>query len=345
MPLEQDNTAPETPGTPETGAAQAADTNTVASTEASVQEPQTLADAITQGLSELDESGNQAAKPDNQEAKAADESAAAEAAAKEQPADDKGKKPAVEDDPYRMPEGLKPESQQRFQRLVDSNKTLTAQAQQLDADLQGFREIITTSQATPEEFMQLIDYSRAVKTGDFDGALRMLDQQRAALSIAMGRPLEGTNALADYPDLAAEVADFKLTQERALEIARGRRQTANAEARRTEEAPRVQYQQEKANALSNIEKLGNEWATKDIDYAHKEAIILKRLPSIAQNSHPSTWAAQITMLYESLGDVSFAPPPAPNKDAQPLRPSGSRGGNQVPTNMQDAIAQGLGYNS
>ncbi len=250
------------------------------------------------------------------------------------------------EDDLSIPDGLSPRARERFQSLVDLVKQRETEATTIRSDLEMFREVVRSSGADPHEFAQLLDYSRMVKSGDLEGALRVLDEQRRNIALALGRPLPGVNALEQFPDLAHRVQTYQMDEQAALEIARSRVAQQQMEAAQREQMMRMQSEQQsmqvRQQAVSMIDRMGAEWAKSDPDYARKEAIIAEQLPLIAQQFPPNLWPQQVAILYQT---VSKMPAPAPQRQngPAPLRPSGQSGGARNPSSMLEAMEMGLGY--
>ena len=261
-------------------------------------------------------------------------------------------KPAIVDaaakaeDDLSMPEGLSQKAQERFTTLVNRVKEREAQVSETQETLGQFREMIQSTGTSPQEFSQAIDYMRMVKHGDFEGALRIMDEQRQMLSIAMGRPLPGADPLAQFPDLRARVDGYQMDEQTALEIARSRVQQGHiqSEQQRHEQSEQQaqQAQQSRQQAIMQIDQLGQQWSKTDPDFTAKEDIILKQLPEIAKNFPPAMWPQQVRILYNTLSSMPMQQHRQANNPA-PLRPSGQGGGQRQPKTMLEAMEMGLGY--
>jgi hypothetical protein len=161
----------------------------------------------------------------------------------------------------------------------------------------------------------------------------------------MGQPLPGADALAEFPDLRQRVQAYQMDESAALEIARARVMQREQAQRR--QGMEQQYQQQaavqqtRAQAIGEIDRLGTDWAKTDPDYAIKEEVILKQLPTIAREFPPNMWPHQVRLLYQSL---SAMPMPAQrSSNPPPLRPSGQTAGARQPGSMLEALQAGLGY--
>ena len=108
------------------------------------------------------------------------------------------KKEVTKEDPYVMPEGLQPASQKRFQNLVDIAKQATAKVQDIEKSakfhsetIDNFRAILEETKTSPEDLNQLLEYNRMVKSGDLEGAIKLLDEQRSHFGFNHNRIVGG----------------------------------------------------------------------------------------------------------------------------------------------------------
>lgn len=256
----------------------------------------------------------------------------------------------------KMPEGLSAIAQQRFQKLVGDNKALTQQQGELNQKLteaQGtltdLKEEMHRTGATPDDLNTFFTFKEAITGGKYDEAEKILLSQLKALQLATGRAtnFDGANVLSDFPDLQQDVTDLKITPERAMEIAKGRNQTKQAEAARLrqDEAARNDGAKEAARtaAINAVQKWANEQATADIDYKAKEGKILAKLKTIAQTYPPSLWLTRIKEAYTELGEVVTPKPNNEGKDNALRGGVGGGGGKPAPKTMGEAIGAGLNW--
>lgn len=332
------------------------DTGTPAAQSPASDAPKSMLEAIERGLK-----GEDAAKPADEPAKTADERARDEqgrfakkaeedaAAKKAAEAAMKAKEPPGKDgDLPTMPEGLSEKAQHRFRELTHRASEAIKRAEAAEADVTQFREVLRQTGGTAEDFTAAFDYITAMKRGDLQSALSMLDAQRRQISLMMGRPLPGADPLAEFPDLRQRVEAYQMDESAAIELARARKQAEalnNQRMQSQETQQRAQAtQQAKLAAMAEVDRMGAEWAARDPDYAAKEEIILKQIPAIAQQFPPQMWAAQVRMLYDTMSSMPMSPPPAMRQATPaPLRPSGQQGGARKPASMLEALNSGLGY--
>lgn len=310
----------------------AVETNQVESVESN--EPQSMLEAIQNGL-----------KQDEPEV-------AAEAEAEPEPAPEPEAEPVVEaeaapendDEP---PEGISKKAQERFRNIVSKVKEKEAELTAVRSDLDGIRTLMKDTGGTPEDFSSTFEYIRAIRSGDFDNARSILEDQIRQLSVATGKPFGQVDPLSQFPDLRERVNAYQMDEPTALEIARSR---SNADAQRKAEQQfneRQQQQRESVNsrqsAIAEIDRLGAEWEKSDPDYAVKEGIITQKAKEIAANFPPSQWAAQVKLMYSAISSmpVQKTTVSAP----APLRASGQSAGARQPNSMLEALQSGLGYSN
>ena len=259
--------------------------------------------------------------------------------------DQKAQQPSKQEDELAMPEGLSPKAQERFQALASKVKESQSVLQQVQNDMNGFRQIMQEAKASPQELVTALDYIKAVNSGDLQSALDMLDMQRRQISLAMGKPLPGADPLSDFPDLRQRVDTYQMDEQSAIEMARHRAMQQQMQQRQQMQMQSQRQHQEtvqtRQRAIQSIDQMGAQWAKTDPDFAAKEEVILKQIPIIAQKFPPSMWASQVEILYQTLSSM---PAQAP-RTAQPapLRPSGQSAGARQPTSMLEALNVGLGY--
>ena len=266
-----------------------------------------------------------------------------------------------------LPEDVKEETRERFDKLTEGYKTLKIQNEayeqentQLKHDNTEFQQLIQYSGADPEEFDQLIQYSHMVKTGKLKDAMELLNQQRLQLAQIMGVSLPDVDMLSDHPDLQDQVNNYGMNPEIANELAASRNRQAVAEKNRQaqEEEQRQQHETE-ANrqkrfdeAQTAIVKLASKWSETDIDYSAKHELLMKKAAEIAQTKAPELWPDALELYYESLSvsQSTNANETDPGTHAgtgkpkhRPLRPSGGAGGTSAPKTSLEAMEQSLGY--
>lgn len=324
-------------------------------------DPVSMEDAIRTGLASLNKEGEQP-KPGEKKPVGAAKPGEGDPGLKAKP----GEKPSQQDEKYRVPEGIGEQAQQRFARLANENKEMTARLQEVDTAFRqqaevvdGFRTLFSESHVQPQELDNFCGYIRAFKTGDFNTAGQMLRQQVALFEQMTGRRFEGADPLGSHPDLRQAVDAMQITEEHALELARGRARDAGLRtagqdaARRRQEDENFQQQEAewlkaKDKALADIKAFSDKMQAEDIDWPAKQAIILKKVQKIvAENpAQPARWMSMIQDAYETIAEAaSLGAPKGGRREFAPLT-SGGKGGAgkaQPGGDMLSAIRSGLGY--
>lgn len=197
----------------------------------------------------------------------------------------------------------------------------------------------------PEDFAKTFDYIRALNKGDFGNARSILEDQIKQLTILTGQPFAQVDPLREFPDLRERVNAYQMDEQTALEMAR-HRSMQNAQMKQQQQYDNQQRTQQQATAsrqqaISEIDRMGAEWAKSDPDYAMKEGLITAKAQMIAQQFPPQQWPAQVKLMYETISSM-----PIQRKETNhpaPLRASGQAGGSRQPSSMLEALQSGLGY--
>lgn len=276
--------------------------------------------------------------------KATEAKAATDALSKKKPDDPDLK---LTDDERKV---LSPKAQARFVKLTEYAKlqheraesvaVTNGQLMQARNDIMG---LLDDSKTEPQELTQLLNFNFLVKTGKFDDAIKVLEEQRLMLYKQAGREAPGVDLLTDYPDIKARVDANELSRADAVELV-----NAAELKKRTEHQTQQQQQREQQDndadtkaqtALSDITAFQKEMSAKDLDYKAKEARLIPQIDAIIRDYQPHQWLPTIKRLYSTITVVKSTMPSGNN----PLRPSGQSGGTKAPNNMLDAVAGGLGY--
>ncbi len=255
---------------------------------------------------------------------------------------------------------LHTKTQARFAEVISTLKahetTIAQQAEQVKTLTEARDAIIGVmrdTQTTQDELGSYLEYNLLLKQGtvqSLNRALEVVNQHRTAILQALGKEEPGVDLLADFPDLAEDVSESRLTRERALEIAQGRRDKVAREqaSREQQERQRAQTQtaaqrkQEQDAALVELEKWTASLAKTDLDYKAKEDKLLAKVDGVIKKYPPNLWLSTLQMMYEGI-EVQKAPASPGGKQQTPLRPSGAKPGGAQPKDMLEAINQGLGY--
>lgn len=260
------------------------------------------------------------------------------------PEDGKPAKSDAQEDLTQMPEGLSTKAQERFQRLANDNKTKQAEIEHITATIQPFREALQDNGVTQEQFTLATSYIGLINKGDFKGALEIMDAERRQIALLAGMPLAGVDALADFPDLRADVDTFQITEQRALEIARQRQAQSVAQQRNEQVSQQreqaQQAQQSHNQGLQAVDAFCKDMEKTDLDFKHIEAILLPQIESGLLNGiPPARWRSIVEAQYKAIKAAT-----ASNKQAQggfkSLRPAGSDSSAAKPKSMMEAMFPG-----
>jgi hypothetical protein len=242
----------------------------------------------------------------------------------------------------------------QLHRYAKEQETTVAKLTETNAGLSKFRDdmmgVFDEHLVQPEDLGVLLDYNKRLKTGDLAGALKIVDDARAAIHKAMGKEGPGVDLLAEFPDLQKKVDDLEMKREYALEIANARRREAARESAQRQAHSQQSEQQRTASevkkaeesALVEIDRWSVQMAKEDIDFAKKEEKISPQMTEIVKEYPAQLWLPTIKRLYGSIQVVKeAAPPPA---GGGPLRPSGAKPGAKTFTELTpEALRAGLGY--
>lgn len=330
-------------------------------------EPESMEAAIRRGLASLDEGGKKKESQPGEEG--------AGGAGLKKPEDGApglkakpGEKPGEQDEKYRMPEGISEQAQHRFSRLANENKELTSKVQEFESVVQeqaqlvtGFRELFNQNHVQPQELDRFCIYIKSFKTGDFKTAGELLRQQVALFEQMTGQRFQGDDPLGQYPDLRQAVDAMQITEEHALELARGRardiglrqagtRQAQDAERHRREQETQAEWQRAMDKALIDIKAFSDEMRGKDIDWKAKQDILAEKVQRIVEQNptRPDQWLGQIQDYYETMSRAAKAAGGGRSRTPQPLDSGGKGGGGRQTAaagDMLSAIKGGLGYNN
>lgn len=288
-------------------------------------EPESMLEAIQDGL-KTDEPEEEA-KPEEPEPEAKPEEEA---------------KPENEDEP---PEGISKKAQERFRSMVTKVKEKDAEIERISSDLNGIRNMMKETGGKPEDFAKTFEYIRALNNGDLDHARNILEEQVRQLTIATGKPFSQVDPLQQFPDLRERVNAYQMDEQTAIEMARFRTGQQQQQQQVNQYQQRQQSEQQamqaRNNAIAEIDRLGNEWAKSDPDYAMKEGLITAQAKLISEQFPPHQWPAQVKLMYQTISSMPVQKPVA--HTPPPLRASGQSGGARQPGSMLEALQNGLGY--
>lgn len=256
-------------------------------------------------------------------------------------AEQPGAKPETAEDLTLMPEGLQPKARERFQALANTNKELTSQNEQLRTQVDYVRETFQQHGIQQPQFEQAAAVIGMMNRGDLPGALAVLDEQRRMISLAMGQPLPGVDALSEFPDLRSAVDNMQVTEQHAMEIARSRhlqltQQRQNQQAQQQHQVQQANQQAVHQGTLA-VDRLCQQLASSDMDYATIEAQLLPVIPKLLQGVPPNQWENAVRTQYDLLKQVASRVRSSAPTTTQPLRPTGHGSPATAPTSMFDAM--------
>ncbi|OZB07105.1 MAG: hypothetical protein B7X61_15785 [Gallionellales bacterium 39-52-133] len=202
-----------------------------------------------------------------------------------------------------------------------------SERKQLESDINEFKALITDTKMSPEEFAQTLEFGRLMNSGDEKDlrvAFEMVEQQRAVLAQRLGVKAPGVDLLAGHDDLKQAVENMEITEDRALELAKYRKQDA-------EKQQVAQAQQQSAQNQEQFNKTVQSAATQMEAYLNTRAneadspIKLKAISEHFKNPanlqafvttyQPDQWVNTLKLMYDNIV-VPKAPAAA---QPQPLR--------------------------
>ncbi|SHN40253.1 hypothetical protein SAMN02787076_06188, partial [Rhizobacter sp. OV335] len=253
-------------------------------------------------------------------------------------------KPAPDD--LKMPEGLKPESQQRFQSMANELRELRPLREQVDTlerQITPIKESLVHNKVEPVQFQQAVGVIGMINSGDYAGAMGVLREQMQQLALLTGEPAAGAiDPLEKFPDLRAAVDGMQITEKHAIELARGRWQQGLVEQRtqqqRQQENTQVEQQRVVDGALGQIDQFVKQKAQTDIDYPVIEEILLPQVQQIMATSRPEQWRGLIETMYQTIkATTGRVRQSVPSTAGNMLRPSGASSAQAAPRDGFEAM--------
>lgn len=248
---------------------------------------------------------------------------------------------APEQEEAELLEGVKSE------RGRERIKQVFAERKQLEQDLTQFREMVTSTGMTPEEFAQTLQFGRLVSSGDEKNlrvALEMIENQRTMLYAKLGVEAPGVDLLKGHDDLKQAVDNMEITRERAVELAKYRKQQAEVQQRQQAQQQTVQQQQEfqqQVQQAAHSMETYLQTRANEVDHPARMKVITEHfknpanLQAFVSTYQPHQWAATIRMMYDNIQVPRTAASP------QPIRSRPATLGNPAPNAASpiDRIAQ------
>lgn len=257
--------------------------------------------------------------------------------------------PPMPEDPLAMPEGLQPKAQERFQKLANTNRELSAQLEQATGAVDYVQTQFNEHGVKQEQFEQAMSVVGMINRGDFQGAQRVLTEQLQQISLLSGQPMSTVDPLAAHPDLRQRVDGLLISEADALEIARHRqigtmRDQATQRQQQEQQAQQQAQQQQAAEkqavdkGLAAIDAFCRQMQGVDLDYQAIEAQLLPIIPELIKDIPPARWGAVIKLQYDTLKNTagrmrqSLQPQPG-----TVLRPTGQASPSALPKSMAEAM--------
>lgn len=266
------------------------------------------------------------------------------------PEGDKPAEPKAEDKP-KAPEQEEAELLEgvKSARGKERIKQVFAEKKQLEQDITEFRELVKSTGMSPQEFAQTLEFGRLVNSGDEKNlrvALEMIENQRAALYQKLGVEAPGVDLLQGHDDLKQAVDNMEITRERAVELAKYRKQQAEVTQRQQVEQQSVQQQQafqQQVHQAAGAMEAYLQTRANEVDHPARMKVITEHfknpanLQKFVSTYQPQQWAATIQMMYDNIQVPRAAASP------QPIRSRPATLGNPAPNAAApiDRVAQRL----
>lgn len=270
---------------------------------------------------------------------------------------DKPAEPTEAAKPAAPPEPKTPEAEEaellegvKSDRGKERIKQVFQEKKALEQDLNQFRELVTNTGMSPQDFAQTLEFGRLVNSGDEKNlrvALEMVESQRTMLYAKLGVEAPGVDLLKGHDDLKAAVDNMEITRDRAVELAKFRKQQSEVQQRQQAEQKTVQDRQAFETTVKQAAGAMESYLVtrqNEVDHPARMKVITEHfkkpenLQAFIQTYEPHQWAATIKMMYDNI-----QVPKATAANPQPIRSRPASLGNPAPTasNPIDRIAQRL----
>lgn len=251
-------------------------------------------------------------------------------------------------------------SQARFQKLSSGYREATQERDALKQThetliretLEPVRRMFTESRLEPQEIGELFEYGKAIKTGDFESAQKILLNQVRQFQLASGRQFQLADPLEHHPDLRREVDNMTLPEAHALEIARGRHQQQvqqqQVQRQTQQQQQQVTQQQQTQQVMGQVRQWSAQMQASDPQWEAKQARILAEIPRLAQTVPVNQLLPHLQNMYRMLEVAPVVPqaPRAPTpRSAQPLTSGSGGSGSRQPATAEEAAFAALGMTS
>lgn len=215
----------------------------------------------------------------------------------------------------------------KSERGKDRIRQVFSERKQLEADINEFKALITDTKMSPEEFAQTLEFGRLMNSGDEKDlriAFEMVEQQRAILAQRLGVKAPGVDLLEGHEDLKQAVENMEITEDRALELARYRKQEAKKQeqiyAQQQTARNQEQFQQTIQHAAVQMEAYLNTRAN-EADSPIKLKAISEHfknpanLQAFVTTYQPDQWVNTLKLMYDNV----LVPKAPAIAQPQPLR--------------------------
>lgn len=233
--------------------------------------------------------------------------------------------------------------QERIKATFTKLRETEARAAQHEGDVKEFREMVLSTGANAQEFGQMLEVVRLMKSGndaDKRMALEQIEQQRAMLCKELGIEAPGVDVLADFPELKQAVENMEITPAYAHQLAKVKRQEAQAAQQQRQVQASQQDQQQFLQSVDQVSKVAESYFdTKkaEADYPAKMKMIHEKfkdpvyMQEFVTTYEPKQWFGIFKLMYDGM--VVQAPTQPPRQ--QPIRSGARPAGTPSTSGVQD----------
>lgn len=271
------------------------------------------------------------------------------------PPADQAKKPPVDPNELtKMPEGLTPKAQERFQALANTNRELSSKLEAVSSlvggNLEAVAPMLQSVQALQqtfqehgvrqEQFEQGMQVIGMINRGDLEGAQAFLQDQLRQIALVTGKPVVPVDALAGHQDLRAAVDNLQMSEAHAIEVARARMVQNHTQQTQQRQQQEQQTQQQSAQAIQQgqlaVDKFCKAQMSTDLDYAKIEPLLLKEIQEgLLQGIPPHAWAGIVEKTYRLIKQTSATA--RQGQTTTVLRPTGGEAPTAKPKSAFEAM--------
>lgn len=267
---------------------------------------------------------------------------------------DPTKKPADPSELTKMPEGLTPKAQERFQALANTNKELAGKLEAVSAlvggNMDAVAPMLQSAQALQqtfqehgvrrEQFDQGMQVIGMINRGDLEGAQKFMQEQLRLISLATGKPVGAVDTLAGHQDLRDAVDNLQMTEAHAIEVARSRLVQQNTQ--QAQQRQQQEHSQQKATQQAvhqgqlAVDKFCKTQMSSDLDYSKIEPLLLKEIQEGLLNGvPPQAWAGIVEKTYRLIKQTSATA--RQGQTTTVLRPTGGEAPTAKPKTGYEAM--------